>query len=34
MANNRSFEDTDTILMEHRLFSPSPQVVEHANIMA
>jgi acetyl-CoA synthetase len=34
MSSNLSFENTDTILMENRVFTPSPQVVENANIMA
>nr|BBH92693.1 acetyl-coenzyme A synthetase [Thermogemmatispora argillosa] len=32
--SNLGFENTDTILMEERLFPPSPEVVERANIMA
>jgi acetyl-CoA synthetase len=32
--SNLGFEHTDTILMEERLFPPSPEVVEQANIMA
>lgn len=34
MSTNLNFENTDTILMENRIFPPSPQVVEHANITA
>jgi acetyl-CoA synthetase len=34
MSSNLGFENTDTILMENRVFPPSPQAVEHANIMA
>ncbi|WP_376797354.1 acetate--CoA ligase [Thermogemmatispora sp.] len=32
--SNLGFENTDTILMEERLFPPSPEVVERANITA
>lgn len=34
MSSNLGFESTDTILVENRVFTPSQQVVEHANIMA
>jgi len=34
MSSNLGFESTDTILVENRVFIPSQQVVEHANIMA
>jgi acetyl-CoA synthetase len=32
--SNLGFEDTDTILTEDRLFAPSHDVVENANILA
>jgi len=32
--SNLGFEDTDTILIENRLFTPSQEMVEHANITA
>ncbi len=34
MSGNLDFEDTNTILVEERLFSPSQDVVENANIRA
>jgi acetyl-CoA synthetase len=34
MNGNLDFENTDSILVEERLFSPSQDVVEHANMMA
>jgi len=32
--SNLSFENTDTVLIEDRIFSPSPQIAENSNIMA
>src|SRR5712692_5151548 len=34
MSNNLGFENTDTILTEDRIFAPSQDVVENANITA
>jgi acetyl-CoA synthetase len=34
MSSNLSFEHTDTILMENRMFVPSPETVDKANITA
>jgi acetyl-CoA synthetase len=34
MSSNLGFEDTDTILIEDRLFAPPPEVVENANLTA
>jgi acetyl-CoA synthetase len=33
MSSNLQFENTDTVLIEDRVFTPSKDVVEHANIM-
>ncbi|MBV9708565.1 MAG: acetyl-coenzyme A synthetase, partial [Chloroflexi bacterium] len=33
-SSNLQFENTDTVLIENRVFTPSKDVVEHANIMA
>src|SRR5438093_6314897 len=32
--SNLSFENTDTVLMEERLFPPSPEIAENSNILA
>ena len=32
--SNLGFENTDTFLLETRVFPPSPDTVEHANITA
>ncbi len=34
MSTNLSFEDTDSVLIENRVFTPSPDVVQNANITA
>ncbi len=34
MSNNLSFENTDSILVESRLFPPDPEVAQNSNIMA
>ena len=34
MSNNLSFENTDSILVENRLFPPDPVVAQNSNIMA
>ena len=34
MSNNLSFENTDSILVENRLFPPDPAVAQNSNIMA
>jgi acetyl-CoA synthetase len=34
MSSNLGFENTDTILVEDRVFTPPKDLVEHANIMA
>ncbi len=34
MSSNLGFDDTDTILIEERVFTPRADVVEHANISA